>query len=401
MKKICLLFLIILAVPIISLNASNAPSANAEKAVYASGKIFSLLETAFQINPQKNVLLSPLSLQQCFGMISCGASPAAAAELQDTLGISPAEAEKVQNFLQNTDDSSVKFNSYNTLLFNHKLTLQNSFIEQAIKLYRAKLYKVDFSRTSECVDILNGLIRQQTNNMFDKVFNSEDLAGDPALALLNVLYFKARWAVPFEKHQTAQHPFKLPEGTLKNVDMMSAKWFLPYYDDGNIRAVTLQYEDARFKLMLLMPSSPEQPLTGVIKELTGSGFKKFLDQSSREHRTHLQLPRVKLYSDCDLVKILEQTGVRQIFDPRANALDKLVQNSPLYIDRARQLIKLNWDEYGTEMSAVTYAIAMRSALMPQNEKFNIFCADRPFVLILFDTQSDSVLAAGIVNDPQE
>ena len=83
MKKICLLFLIILAVPIISLNASNAPSANAEKAVYASGKIFSLLETAFQINPQKNVLLSPLSLQQCFGMISCGASPAAAAELQE------------------------------------------------------------------------------------------------------------------------------------------------------------------------------------------------------------------------------------------------------------------------------------------------------------------------------
>jgi serine protease inhibitor len=78
-----------------------------------------------------------------------------------------------------------------------------------------------------------------------------------------------------------------------------------------------------------------------------------------------------------------------------------VENSadPLHIASARQLVKLDMNEQGTEMAAVTYAMAKCNSAPPRQEKKNTFRAERPYVMVLFDRTTKAVLLSGVICDP--
>ena len=57
------------------------------------------------------------------------------------------------------------------------------------------------------------------------------------------------------------------------------------------------------------------------------------------------------------------------------------------------------DEEKTEVAAVTYAAALSCAPDPIPPKYNYFYADRPFVLVLFDSETGAILLTAAVVDP--
>ena len=97
----------------------------------------------------------------------------------------------------------------------------------------------------------------------------------------------------------------------------------------------------------------------------------------------------------------KKAGIKHLFDPQTGDLIYIVKNTndPLYIDSARQLVKLDLNEAGTEMAAVTYAMAKCGSAPPRPEKKNIFRAERPYVMVLFDRTTNAVLLAGVINNP--
>lgn len=358
-----------------------------------------LFDAAHKNSNSKNTLLSPWGIQQCFGMVACGADKNSAAELQKFLGLDEKTAKKLHNARMSLAENR-SFNSFNAVLVSKNETLQQNFVNTAAYLYGSRFFQLDFSRIPECTDILNGIVRKESRNMFDRVFKEDDLAGSPAAILMNVLYFKGAWQNSFKDFNTAKAPFKLADGNLFEADMMYQQAHVPYYNDGNIHGIILSYKDdaARFKMLFLMPVNENAPLSVVTEKLAVSGLKPVLSAAENKYPTDIRLPKLALKTDNDLKKLFESLGMKIIFSPATSDLNKMVSGHALYIEKTRQLIKLNMDEAGTEVAAVTYAIMVKNMAAPV-KKINTFHADHPFAMILFDSETGAIILTAAVMNP--
>ena len=180
---------------------------------------------------------------------------------------------------------------------------------------------------------------------------------------------------------------------------MNDSRYLPYYNDGKVHGILLDYADRRFKLLVLTTLNALEPVSSVTALLAREGVQKIMRDCSCKNKTIIKLPRLKLSGEVDLRNLLGKTGMKIIFDPQLGDLDKIMQKKVLYISQAKQLVKFNLDEVGTEVSAVTYAIAECASAPPGAIKYNRFYADHPFVLVLFDSQTNAILLAGKVVSP--
>ena len=142
-------------------------------------------------------------------------------------------------------------------------------------------------------------------------------------------------------------------------------------------------------------------MSKVTEALAEKGLDHFIKKSSDRYKTILTLPKLKIETDCDLTKLFQKAGMTHLFDPQTGDLIYMVENTenPLYIDSARQLVKLDINERGTEMAAVTYAMAKCGSAPPRPEKKNTFRADRPYIIVLFDRTTKAILLTGVINNP--
>jgi serine protease inhibitor len=127
----------------------------------------------------------------------------------------------------------------------------------------------------------------------------------------------------------------------------------------------------------------------------------FIRNSSDHNKTIIKLPKLKLESRLDLKSLLSSVGLTSIFDSRQGSLCMIQNSDAVYIDGARQIVKLSLDETGTEVAAVTIALPKAEAIRPQAVKYNKFYADHPFVLVLFDSQTQAILLTAAIVHPEE
>lgn len=363
-------------------------------------QMLKVFDAACKMTPQENVLLSPWGIQQCFGMVSCGAGMKTGKELRDVLGLDQNAAGKLKQAGESLKNSKADFNSFNAVLFDRKCKSIQAFVDDVKQYYDGKVYRLDFSRKTACVNLLNNIIKRESRGMFEKIFSNDDFANNPLMVLLNVLYFKSEWESPFEKYLTKKEYFTPFSGVPYKVDMMNDIKSVPYYNDGVIHGITLNYKDLRFKLVALMPVKANIPLQKVTRALEEMGIGHFVRNGSRANETLIKLPRMKLESSNDLNELLKSAGMKYLFHPEFGDLNRMVQNQDLYVAKSQQVVKLNLDETGTEVAAVTYAMPEPASAAPGEEPvFNRFYADRPFVLVLFDTKTNAVLLTAAMVNP--
>jgi len=368
--------------------------------------LLKVFDAAHRSNPRQNIMLSPWGIQQCFGMLTGWAPKLHSSQLNAVLGLYYQDRHDLRNARLALQKTQAEFNSFNAVLFDRQYTLKQPFIQDANYFFGGKMYRLDLTRKKECAMVLNGIIKRESRNMFDNVFAPQDFANDPMMILLNVLYFKANWFNPFEKHLTKKERFMTPSASNfeaihhSYVDMMNDEKYVPYYNDGTIHGIILDYADDRFKMLVLTTVKMPSSLKTVTGNLARKGLQHFIRNSSDHNKTIIKLPKLKLESRLDLKSLLSSVGLTSIFDSRRGSLC-MIQNSPSYISQARQVVKLSLDETGTEVAAVTIALPKAEAIRPQAVKYNKFYADHPFVLVLFDSQTQAILLTAAIVNPEE
>ena len=359
---------------------------------------------AHRSKPNENVLISPWGIQQCFGMLALSRGGKSSAELDKILNLNDQTAIELQKARVSLQ-ASKKFNSFNGIFFNKKYTLEKSFIDRSSQLYGSKLYLADFTRQTECANLLNAIIKRESSNMFDQVFKPEDLTGDPAMILFNVLHFKDRWQNTFKSYMTRKERFTIPSDGFEKlshikVDMMNDSRYLPYYNDGKVHGVILDYAESRYKMLVLTTVNTLDKVDMAVKLLEKQGIKYIEKKSSSQNKTRIKLPKLDLSTETDLKELFGKLNVTNLFHPQNGDLSNIAAKQLLYVDKAKQLVKLKLDENGSEVAAVTYAMVKAAGALPQKIKYNCFYADHPFVLVLFDSTTRAMILAGIVVEPR-
>ena len=365
----------------------------------ANKRFFAYMNSICRGYNWRNVILSPFSIQQVFGVLYLGSDGNTARQINTYLGLNSASAPWLAETIASlkNDKNCVTFNS---LVVNRYFSVDQRFLKAVRNYYASKLYWADFERPDKAAAALNRIIEGQSRGIFKDLLTPADISPDMVMAIMNVLYYKSDWRYKFDRNHTVQLNFTNAYNQNKLVNMMFLKKFLPYFYDSQtqIHGVVLPYENPRFEMVLMMPFRQYTTVESILQHLAHGKLENLLAQASSLNQTEVLLPRMDLSAKVKMADSLCKFGVTDAFSPMLADFSGLGVSSAgrVYLKEVLHFVRLKVDEDGSEGSAVTVALPEAAAFL--EEKINYFRADHPFVLLLRDKLTGAVLFAAVVND---
>jgi serpin B len=118
----------------------------------------------------------------------------------------------------------------------------------------------------------------------------------------------------------------------------------------------------------------------------------------RSQKVAVALPRFKVTSEFSLGQTLARMGMPLAFDRNRADFSGITEVEPLYIAAVVHKAFVEVNEEGTEAAAATGVVMKaRAALRP--EPVAVFRADHPFLFLIRDLKSGSILFLGRVVNP--
>ena len=335
-------------------------------------------------------ILSPLSITYALGMLNNGAAGKTQEEINTVLGFKTAGADAINQFCRKLLTEAPKLDEEttaeiaNTIYVNSHwdYQLKEPFVEKAQQYYDATPEARDFYD-----DATRGVINQwasdHTHGMINEVLSKKEFeAGkDYVSYLMNALYFKGKWATPFNKEYTCEESFN--GGT--KVPMMRQGGMFVYTENDLYQAVKLPYGNGAYQMTVYLPRQGKT-IDDVLDKLDGKSWQF----NSSSWSIDLKLPRIETDTEVNLTPIMSALGMPTAFDPN-NAEFPDFCNDPTYIDLMKQLAKIKLDEEGTEAAAVTVIGVPGSA---SHEQFAEFHATRPFLYIISELSTGAIFFIG-------
>jgi serpin B len=138
-------------------------------------------------------------------------------------------------------------------------------------------------------------------------------------------------------------------------------------------------------------SSPDK----LIRIMTGDTWQRVTEPGFNKREGTVVLPRFKLEYGVELTRPLKALGMRAAF---GKADFSGIADLDLFISAVRQQAFVQVNEEGTEAAAVT-AMAQSNGIEMKPPKPFQMIMDRPFLFLIEDQQTKTVLLMGVVYDP--
>jgi serpin B len=269
--------------------------------------------------------------------------------------------------------------------------ISDEFKSTGKSYYDAEANEVDFSK-KQTADIINKWIDNQTAGKIKKIVDSFDK--NTFMALINTVYFKAKWANQFMPQNTTKQKFTLSDGTTQDVDMMKKTMSAEYYKGNKFEAVMLPYEDADFRMYIFLPDKGNT-VDALVNQMTLGNWNTWINQFDNGQVT-VSIPKFKIEFEQELNGMLKSFGMKTAFTDRAD-FSKITDNASLYIDLVKQKCYIDVNESGTEAAAVT-GLVLEGTSMIIGKPIE-FTADRSFIYAISDKKTGLIMFMGVVEKP--
>ena len=299
------------------------------------------------------------------------------------------------------------------------------------------IFPVDFKTGFESARLqINDWVEGQTNDRIKDLIPDGALNDFTRLVLTNAIYFKGDWSVPFKEDRTKDRDFTLATGDNVQAAIMHAPsldvgrygafhadgshFNTPmrirggqnpkelYPKTGGFAVVELPYKGDDLSMVVIAPNDPAG-LPAVEKQLIPENLHRWIGQL-KKRETHVYLPKFKLETDYKLGDSLQQMGmVRAFKDPRnpqtgAQFYGMTTSTNPmeqLYISQVFHKAFVEVNEKGTEAAAATAVVMAEAPAAPIAFPFTPeFKADRPFIFLIREKSTGSVLFLGRMMTPE-
>jgi serpin B len=342
--------------------------------------------------PRQNVFISPLSIFMALAMTESGAGGATRDAMRQALAVPPGlsddqlrgSASALMKVLK--AERGAELLIANGLWSDSSMPMSQDFVKRCNTFYQADVTSLDFQKPAAANEI-EKWVKEKTHGKITGLISSEALLNTRAL-LTNAVYFHGKWAHQFPKSETAPQSFHLATGGVKKVQMMHQDSLAGAYRQGDgFEAAALDYRGSHIRLYAILPSrgsSPEQALAKISMDK--------LKAPAGHVELDLRMPRFTLDYKEELKDTLSGMGMDAAFQSGA---DFAPMGSPgFFIGGVVHKTRLEVDEEGTTAAAATGVAMLASAPRVKSLVF-----DRPFALLLCDTQTNAVLFAGVVYEP--
>jgi serpin B len=345
-------------------------------------------------NPKKNICFSPYSISQSMAMVYAGAKNKTKEEMAQVLGFSVDQQQTNSQFeclnkTLNTNTDSVSFALANTLWAQKNYTFLPEYFTLLEEYYNAPLASADFKKNKgrkQATKAINNWVYDKTEKHITKLIEPETFDQNTRLVLVNAIYFYGAWQKAFDPKLSHNAPFYGSSET--SVRYMFREQNLSYYTDDLIQAIAIPYKGEKQNLIILLPI--EQAGLEKLEKTLDSFYLSNILNDSQNAKVTLTLPVFEAESKQDLSKIFIQMGMPDAFNNNAD-FSGITGKTELRIDKIIHAAKLSLNEEGTQAAAATAVVmARKSAFVPSLE----FKANHPFIYVLIDNETQSILFMG-------
>jgi serpin B len=244
---------------------------------------------------------------------------------------------------------------------------------------------------------VNAWVSRRTEGKIDRIL--DQLNPDAAAVILNAIYFKAPWQHVFSRKNTRDQPFNVNRSQRVQVPMMQNQERFRVVARSGYRAIQLPYSVTALNMIVVLPNEIDgvQQVGARINPTEFSQLNGSL-RSAAPRSVDLALPRFKITTKTDLMKLFQQMGMRLPFGALADFSGMTGSRTPLKIDAIEHAAVIEVTEEGTEAAGATAVVLGPGAGAPQ--KPEVFRVDRPFLFYVVDDASGVVLFQGRVIDPR-
>jgi len=390
-------------------------SEKTDKQLVAAGNNEFALELYAKLrSTEGNLFFSPYSISSALAMTYCGARGRTETEMATVLHLPTVPGKTVaakDTFAQMRFHSMfgkiIKDLNSRGEKGGYELRIANAlwgqkgyaFLEEFLELietnYGGQLNEVNFVRAAETArKTINKWVEKKTNDKIKNLIQKDVLDSMTRLVLTNAIYFKGNWARQFKKDKTKDAPFTLVDGKKVDIAIMNQTAEFGYLETGSFQGLELPYVDDELSMIILLPKEIDG-LDEFEKTLTVENLSKWLGKLYKREVV-VSVPKFKMTSQFGLASVLKSMGMTDAFSSNAN-FSGINGRRNLFISAVIHKAYVDVNEEGTEAAAATAVTMKLTSVMPS--RIPIFRADHPFLFLIRDNHSGSILFIGRVMNP--
>jgi serpin B len=358
-----------------------------------------------------NLFFSPYSVSASLAMTYAGARGQTESEMARTLHFNLVKTNLPVAFAalgarmnQIQRWNRITLTTANSLWCQQDYRFTDAFLNLVHKYYGAEARQVDFIHSAQSASAeINKWVERNTQEKIKDVVEPGQFTDLTRLVLCDAVYFKGKWQYQFKVSDTKPAPFHVTTNETVTVPIMHqlSEFKMAHSDDYAVDLLELPYSGNDLSMIILLPQveyplpDVKQPgLPDLEQKLTAENLHTWLaklDQAN-PHKTSVWLPRFTTTQSFDLVKELNYLGMTLAFNEAAD-FSGMDGTTNLFVSDVIHKAFVEVNEAGTEAAAVTSVHVMTKSSSGR------FIVDHPFIFLIRENGSGSILFLGRIVDP--
>ena len=366
---------------------------------------------------EENLFFSPYSISQVLAMAYAGAREETEWQMAEALrytlpqdrlhpafkgldGVLQSRSEdSAPSYDSDGESTAFRLNIANAVWGQDGFKFHGDYLDTLKDNYEGELRRLDFiSDPEKSRNIINEWVAEETEDKIKNLMPEGSIDWLTRLVLTNAIYFNGGWDNPFDEGGTEEKSFYLLDGEKIEAPMMTGQspdGLYGYARGNGFHAVRIPYATYGMSMVAFLPDK------GKMGDLENSLTAGNLDQIEWERRdVTLNMPRFEYGSEFSLIDSLAGMGMVDAFSEVAD-FSGMTDEVALFISAVVHKAFVSVDEEGTEAAAATGGVAIpEDAGRPLPLEPVTVTFDRPFMFLIRDGPTGTILFLGRVMDPR-
>ncbi|KAJ7974262.1 Serpin-ZX like [Quillaja saponaria] len=376
-----------------------------------------------------NFVMSPLSFRAMLSFIALGATQQTLKQLLQFLGLQDESkldslCKKISTLTLPVKGSNVAFGVFggpstqppavllqftNAVWLHEDFNFKSSFEGIVKATFNAESRMLNYGEeAAEIIREINSWAESVSEGLINQLLPRDLLTYKPALVYANALYFKGKWDRKFDSFKTQPKNFYLLNGRIVLVPFMTSDLnkVRLYGDFNSYKVLALPYQNGedtrRFSMYIILPKTNDG-LLNLVRHLNDNpGFLNQDFQLSEVELAEFWIPKFKFSFELEASNAMKELGLTQPFNLDNQDFKEMVvshKGRSLYVSKMFHKAYIEVDEEGTEATCFSDNHTFSFGYAPPQHQSASFVADHPFIFMIREMTSKTVLLSGAVLNP--
>ncbi|XP_006011241.1 serpin H1 [Latimeria chalumnae] len=359
---------------------------------------FNLYHTMAKEKNMENILISPVVVASSLGLVSLAGKASTASQAKAVLSVDKLKDEHLHaglsellNEVSNSTARNVTWKMGSRLYGPSSVTFADDFVKRSKKHYSIDHSKINFRDKRSALKSINDWAAKTTDGKLPEI--TKDVEKTDGAMIINAMFYKPHWDEKFHEKMVDNRGFMVSRSYTVAVPMMHRTGLYHFYDDevNKLQVLEMPLAHKLSSMLFVMPYHVEQ-LDRLEKLLTREQVNTW-SSKLQQVAVAVSLPKVSMEVSHELQKYLATLGLTEAVDKAKADLSTISGKKDLYLANVFHAAALEWDTEGNPFDSSIYS---REEM--RNPK--LFYVDHPFVFLIKDNKTNSILFIGRLVKPK-